>query len=430
MKRTIDKAFLFISIAIGIVLGIILEVLYREGVVEFGNRIVLVVLYLGIFVLAMGVVLLIKGLQNGTFVNFGRVMLFTLLSIAVFVGGSVLFEYIYEMEFDTGVAEVKDAQYVFLIDDSGSMNDNDPGNQRYDAIENIIRGMKPTNDFAVYTFENSTHLVTAMGTENSQNYTFVWPGRSHDNPGTYMLTAILDAIEDVKGSTKNTEIIILTDGMPQLDDRINLEPALQACKDNNASISAVGFGDADDSYMRDMANRTGGIFVWSNDYSELERGLGEIVKFVTAGTGANRDLVGYRADHRYDSFLYAFLRVLFLLLLGVLWTIIKMLLVGEKKYTLSSALISGFMCIGASILCEVLMHFGYGYAMAGVQFDTIARVMLCGVWACTIIPKNFVEKVSLDRELHSGRSGSSLTGDLTGDFNSKTRGGGESKSFL
>ena len=45
---------------------------------------------------------------------------------------------------------------VFLVDDSGSMEDNDPDNVRATAVYNFIRSLAASDGFQVTTFTDST----------------------------------------------------------------------------------------------------------------------------------------------------------------------------------------------------------------------------------------------------------------------------------
>ena len=142
MKRKFDKIFLIISIVIGIVLGVVEEILYKNEIINFNSRIPCITLYLFIFALILGIILLFKGLRNSIYVNFGKVMFLTLIATIAFVGVSALFEFLYELGGDKPKQhQASELQYVFLIDDSGSMDGNDPDDRRYDAVEAIVRNL-------------------------------------------------------------------------------------------------------------------------------------------------------------------------------------------------------------------------------------------------------------------------------------------------
>ena len=74
MKRKTDKIFLIVSIVIGAILGVVEEVLYKNEIIDFSSRIPCITLYLFVFALILGIILLFKGLRNSTYVNFGKVM--------------------------------------------------------------------------------------------------------------------------------------------------------------------------------------------------------------------------------------------------------------------------------------------------------------------------------------------------------------------
>ena len=422
MKRKFDKVFLIISVAVGIVLGIVEEVLYKNEIIDFDSRVLCIALYLFVFVLITGVIIFFKGLRNSAYVNLGKVMLLTFLAVIVFAGCSALFEFLYEIGGDKPKQQqASELQYVFLIDNSGSMDGNDPDDRRYDAVETIIRDLTPTNRFAVYAFEDKTHCLTAMGTTNSDTYR-VNKTVPITGGGTYMITAVEDEMKDVCGDDDvHTKVIVLTDGQPTDDDFGRYSKLVRECVKEGVSVSSVGFGSPDESFLRELANNTGGMYVFSDSISRLTANIDTVVNSRILPLEKNRDLLGYRLDSTWNSFWYGFLRVLFLILLGLLWTVIKLLLVGEKKFTRLSAVLSGILCSSAAILAEISLY-------AGAE-DRVIRIMFCAMWACTLIPKTIYEKTDFEKSLYSVR-GNRNTADLVNDFNNTTQEVGGPKSFL
>lgn len=421
MKRRLDVPFICISTLIGVLLGIFLEVILPKFV--FNG--LYVVIFLGVFVIAIGAVVLLKSIIGEAFANLKRVMLFVLAGLVAFIGCTILFEYLYELGGNkTKVTKGDDAQYVFLVDDSSSMyqdGNNDPDDRRYDAIEEIICNMEPATDrFAVYAFSNEVKRITEMGSENSKDYKF----KPADifNGGTMMISSIEYIIEEVCEDPEiQTRIIVLTDGVP--GDSHIYDEVKASCKDKNVSVSSVGFGRPDEAFLSKMAKDTGGKYVFSNNLDELTENLGTLVKTTTPAFPTNRYLLGCRRDSTEDSFLYGFLRVLFLILLGALWTVIKLLLVGEKKFMRMSAVWSVVLCAVAALIMELVLLFAPGFGV-----EIICRIIFAGLWACTIIPVDIIRGVNLDSKLHSGRSNAS--GTIADDFASKANEGRNSKSFL
>lgn len=428
MKLKFDKVFMILSIIIGAVLGFVLELFY-QNFFPAGSRVLFVTAYIVLFALAFGIVLLIKGLSNGTFVNFGKIILFTLLSFVVLTGCTALFEYIYEMNINIVKSKYSDMQYVFIIDDSGSMKTipgylqkgNDPELKRYDAVEEIINGLDSTNKFAVYKFDNTTRCVTPFGTQESKTYKL---DRYIDDEdyGTFMMNAIQTALNDVPLSQDvHTRIVVLTDGQPMDDNLYN--DVINKCQANNVSISSVGFGNPNPDFMTRMANDTGGTYVFADDISSLTEDVGTVVK-ANNGEIVDRDLIGKRYDSKAGSVVYAILRIVFLILLGILWTIFKMLLVGEKKYTKKALVISIVLCSVAGILCELLM-------LVHMIPSALVRILFCALWAFTLVPTVDYNAMEIGNDaLHNIKSDYSK-GSIANDWNSKPQGGGNgSKSFL
>lgn len=430
MKRKIDVPFIFISILVGLVLGVIMELVFSR-LPEFGT-IPYVITYIMVFAIIMGLVVMLKSIIGEAFVNLGKVLIFVLIGLIALGGCSGLFEYLYELGFaKTETLKGDDVQYIFLIDDSGSMRkdhgyndgENDPDGLRFDAVGEIIRGMEPTDKFAVYAFSNSTKCITEFGSEESEDYE-IEDENYTEGGGTYFLSAIQTAIDDVcdeNNEDVHTKIIVLTDGEPQ--DAHLYDDVIDECEDNNVSVSSVGFGDAKESFLERLAEDTDGIFVIDQDLDALTENLETLVQRTIPAPEADRHLLGRRNDATERSGLYIFLRILFLTLLGIIWTVVKLLLVGEKKFMLKSAIWSALLCALAAIVMETSLLFTWGD-----EVEIPVRIAFAALWACTIIPEDFIRGAGLDNRLHTGRS--NIGGTIADDFASKSNGGGDSKSFL
>jgi len=394
MKIKTDKLFLVLSIVFGLIVGIFSETMYEDALcVE--SRIICMVLAMVVFALVMGVIILFKGLLNGAYKNFGKVMMLTLLSFVVFVGSTALLEFLYELEGAMKINPIDKFQYAFLIDDSGSMYTNDPADERYDAVEKIINNMDSTEDFAVYRFSNYTYCSTPMGSELSDNYVL---DKAEVDVGDGTETNIIGSVDSVvdenaEQSDKHTKVIVLTDGYPS-DDRFGkLNSSIKKCLKKNASVSFIGFGSTNNNFLQDYSDNTGGMFVYTDNLDDLVDNLETVVNADTV-LKADRDLLGYRLDSKADSVLYAIMRIIFLMILGGLWTLIKMLLVGERKYTKKGMVVSLVLCSIAAVFVEVML-------LMGTAGDVV-RVIFYGLWACTIIPVKMYEPIKIEQNLSSG----------------------------
>lgn len=399
MNRKIDKVFLIISIILGGIIALALNIGYGVSFGGFASRIPVVIIYLTVFVILIGIIIMFKTLRSEAFVNLKKVMSITLAALIAFIGCSALFEFLYELNFVKNKKyDTKNLQYVFLIDDSGSMDGNDPENKRYEAVEQIINNLEPTNEFAVYSFADETKKLTELGSTMSTNYKM--PEYELYGGGTYMITAINDAIDDV-ADPKNvhTKMIILTDGVPSdrgfgflFFSKANDDEVISRCRNENTSISSVGFGSPDEEFLTEMADSTGGTYVFSENLSSLVDNLDEIVNSKVNIKDKKRDLLGKREDGTASNVLYVILRILFLSLLGVLWSVIKLLMVGEKKFMRVSLIASIVLCALGAILLEVFTLMGL--------WAPLVRVIFGMLWGCTVIPIKFQIKEKLDDTLN------------------------------
>lgn len=419
-KRKIDVLFVILSIIIGGIFGFFAEILYNAFFFEF-SRVACITIYLALFVFVMGVIILFKSLIAGSFDRFGKVILLTLAATVAFVGCSALFEFIYELGDGIPDSEPVSAnQYAFLIDDSDSMTwpEGDPSNQRYTSVQNIINNMEPTRDFAVYSFDSDVRCVTPFGTADSATYKI---GEPYYGGGTDLDKAIRKTLDDIAvGNGKTTNIVSLTDAAVDVD-----ESTIQSCISKKVSVSFVVFGTQDTGDAQDIATRTGGTFQFADNVANLDQNLNTVMESYDNGPKIDRDLLGNRRDATHSSFLYALMRIVFLSLLGGLWTIIKLLLIGEKKFMKKSAVVSVVLCVFASVFCELFITLG----LAPGILESFVRIIFCALWACTLIPKDLYNPIDLrNTKLISG--GTDIGTNTPKSFEEVGKGGGASKSFL
>jgi len=381
MKFKIDKLFILITVLVGLFSGIILEVLYRAGGLFSENRIITITLYLTIFAILVGIALVIKGFVTQSYSGFVKVILITLAALVGFSGFSALFEFIYELEGDPIQFNSTSLQYAFLIDDSSSMLSSDPDDERYEAVEKIINNLDETKDFAVYNYADFYECETRMGSVSSKKYRYN-PSGSMLGSATATLSTIRAVVNETGNPTRHTKIIILTDGEPTDDGFGDRNRTINNCIMNNCSVSFVGFGYVNEEFMTDVAYKTGGTYVLSSDLDDLMYDLEKIVKAKVNLPTSRRDLLGERPLYKSFDFLHCILRILFLSILGAMWTAIKMILIGEKKFSMKAAVVSVISCSVAAVLVEVMTIIPL-YGIIG----TLPRILFCILWAFTIVHK-------------------------------------------
>jgi len=244
-----------------------------------------------------------------------------LLCLAILAAAGI-FEFIYEISFSQKFTNP--GAYVFLMDSSGSMEDNDPDGKRYEAVGALLENKDPDFRFAVYSFANSSKVVRPMGPV-SQGTEF---DTEKPNGGTGIKTVLEDVYRDMdRGDLefgKNGKILLFTDGyatdMDFFMSKAQLNKLLEQYSKKGISISTVGLGSPDDELMEMIAKKTQGVYVRAEDAAMLEEAMKEAVE-----STSDRNLLDYRSPVQYD-FLCMLVRFAAVLALGLLLGLVKMYL--------------------------------------------------------------------------------------------------------
>lgn len=311
----------------------------------------------------------------------GQAVRFLLGFFAVFLISMVL-EFLYEV--NPHIKAIEPSSYVFVIDESGSMNSNDPTGLRYEAIREIMQAEYHGFPYMVYAFSNDTKILRDMRPSDDD---YELPVSS--DGGTAIRGAILQILNDYKNGVwdggVNPKIIFLTDGaatdlsggflwfkgnMPEFN------AALEEYHDLGINISTVGLGSVDREIMVKMAETTGGVFVNIQNASDLASAMK-----TAAITYSDRDLLSIRYMRHMDWF-YAVLRIVFLSIIG---TVIGVLIIFAYVEDHSSLLI-----IVSSIVCSVMGSIMFEFGLRIGAFQSLLWSILWVLFSLTfgfIYPK-------------------------------------------
>lgn len=339
--------------------------------------------------------------------------------MAALVLFSCLFEFLYELG---GHDSYEPTSYVFLVDDSGSMAGTE--DIRVQAIKEVMENNDSDKPYAVYKFSDSAELIKPMSLyrdTDAQSLEFYSSG------GTEILGSIKAIVNDFKngalnGAGNSPKILLVSDGGSS---RLGSKSVARLCKKNNISVSTIGVEGCDRSFLTQIADSTGGVFVSCNDVSKLSESLEQAKAMNT-----ERNLLSTRFIYQNDG-LYAFLRILFLGLLGIAWSFAKMYLCHDSKDILKKTLIFSIACCTAATL---LLEFLSGTFVS----IRLLRLIFCVLWAVTygqIFPKKkgpgakYGEATGLegafgsgtdrekDKHIHSGEDATGSTKTLMFDSN-------------
>ncbi|MBE6825190.1 MAG: VWA domain-containing protein [Ruminococcaceae bacterium] len=186
-----------------------------------------------------------------------------------------------------------DVEIVFVIDDSGSMDWNDPSYERLNVARNLIDDLPTNSKIGLVRFDGDwpkTEALTKTLTTNKEevkNYLtrtyFYSPG------GTDMYNGIQKAFP-LYESTESTTLkimIVLSDG--ETDDTYLHSSVVNTANDSNIRIYTVGLGSDTyyfNEYLNPLAVNTGGAFYLANNADELAeiyKQIGEKIDIETDG---------------------------------------------------------------------------------------------------------------------------------------------------
>lgn len=281
----------------------------------------------------------------------------------VFLVLSLSLEFVYEI----GKVEISDpTSYIFLIDDSGSMAGNDPNVDRGKAIDVIMEKQTINIPYSVYRFSDKCELVRPMALyTGSEAYTFA------SNGGTDIVNSLKYVVEDIaKNPTiagQFPKILLLSDGSAS---SAGVRSVIEMCNDRNIVVSTVSFRKFSNTLLNQIANKTGGVHLTAKDISSLYEQMEEGILSMSS-----RNLVSDRYVKNHD-WIYGIMRVLFLIMIGAVWTVVKSCLYFGKNDFWNVFVFSVICASIAAILIELL------YAFLSVD-TAIARLILCVLWSIT-----------------------------------------------
>ena len=164
---------------------------------------------------------------------------------------------------------------VFLVDDSGSMADNDPDNVRATAVYNFVRSLAASDGFQVTTFTDSTSEKVAYTTvDQIADWAELQKQISNlgSNGGTDISGAIRRGIAVLDAIERDTQkmMVMLTDGNQDTKGGSYDENAMHEAAERGYQINTVSLGeDTDEEVLRAIAETTGGEYYTSDTADAL-----------------------------------------------------------------------------------------------------------------------------------------------------------------
>ena len=183
-----------------------------------------------------------------------------------------------------------DVEVVLVIDDSGSMTDNDSRNQRLDVAKVLIDKLPDNSKIGVVKFESSTTKLTQeITTKKRTARQFLTTEHFKSSGGTNMYSAIDTALGMFKSNSATTlkMLVVLSDGNAY-DTNLH-ESMISIANQTHVKIFTVGLGNSTryfTDYLKPLAINTGGSFYLASKAEELAdiyKNISEKIDITTDG---------------------------------------------------------------------------------------------------------------------------------------------------
>lgn len=241
-----------------------------------------------------------------------RTLVFAFAGAAAIGCAAVLFEFLYELGFaQTGVNY---DDYIFVVDDSGSMADNDPRDQRYSAMNQMLDRMDETNQVGLIRFsdmvEAEVPLLTMDGGQTDRFRTAI--EKTAASGGTDISLGLQRAYEMYHSGRRGgylSTVVLLSDGQSVVDTNSTIRMFNEI--DVDICTVALGMG-ADRDMLETLAQGTGGMALEISNADAIRSSYA-----LLSGASLKRCLLQPRFGADKGDILHAVMCVVFLTLLGV-----------------------------------------------------------------------------------------------------------------
>lgn len=367
-ERSSVTEHLLLTALAGLIFWIIGEKIYASAMPKMANPIALA-LYFAAFGLVMMILLFFLPGNKADFSDprtkkdFRHGHRIGLAAFCVFLVLTVGFEFLYEL----GKQPVPDpTSYIFLIDDSGSMSGTEQ--LRTDGITSIMEHNSSNLPYAVYMFTDHADSIKAMDSYRAGDAGKI---QFQSDGNTDILGSLSTVLSDLQtgkitGAGSAPRVLLLSDGN---SGDYGLKDLCEQAAAQGVSVSTVGMGSSNDRMLKRIAALTGGVFVRCDDASTL----GETMETAITSS-AERNLLSERFVFKNDT-LYGILRVVFLMLMGVVWSFFKSGFVWGGKEGDRALKLSILCCAAAALIMEL-------GASAGASPERL-RLIFCILWALT-----------------------------------------------
>jgi Ca-activated chloride channel family protein len=384
MKQRKFNVLLLLFGLLGAVVGFIIGELILHKLVGHWPNIVVIGLYFGIMALCIGLGCLIGELisprLNGhswrqRYSGLSWKLLIPATLVMLFVAG-LLLELGYQVN-PEGRKSVEDL--VLVIDNSGSMQQTDPDNERLTAAKNLISQMDADKRVAIVSFESNAQVIqpfTPIGTDAEKQAVYAKiDGIQTTTGGTEINLALQETIRQIEtqgNAEKGSMVIMLSDGFSELDTQTALAPFIA----RKIPINTIGLKLAEGegvALLQNIAQLTGGTYSNVANAQGLTQAFGKIYEKI-----GDRTLVTERTGEYADSLYFAIYRVTALVIIGILLGL-ALGLMFDNRFLARNFAIGG---VPAGLLTGFILEKGLsGSSIGDLMIRLVAALVLAAIIA-------------------------------------------------
>lgn len=346
-KSGFDLLTMIVSVLFAIAWAYIGEILYAALIDVMWSPLVIGLYFMGLAVMQI-IAIQVAGLIRGNAAD-GRHMKKAVVYIPVVLVAALALNFIYGI----GISRKADepTSFIFLIDDSGSMDTNDPQNMRKEAINQVMSNCDGDFPCAVYSFTDDAVMLmptTPASEARSANFTLESWGT------TDLMESIDDVLRDIEsgaltGVGKSPRIVVLSDGESTQTD---IRGVISRVNDKNISICTIEFGGSSSMVLQRLSEGTSGISINVDDASGLYAALQTAVN---AKSEYTHNLINHRPVMHLD-WLYFAMRIVFISIIGMLFLLIKAQLLRTNVESANTIVIHIVLLIISAVFVEFGMN--------------------------------------------------------------------------
>lgn len=162
--------------------------------------------------------------------------------------------------------EAKKISIALVMDESGSMAGSPLQNAKL-AAEACVENMDTeTQRMALIPYDDASSVAVSLTNSSARLVSGI--RNLSANGGTNISGAIRTALNALNSAGGTRAIILLTDGQDNNGEE-EMQKVLKQAKQQGVAIFAVGLGDVNQSYLRSIAQSTGGKFIAAESSTEL-----------------------------------------------------------------------------------------------------------------------------------------------------------------